>query len=306
MSIAKGVSGDFKEEDMLKLQRVYYGMVAEADAMLGSVWDTLNKKGYNLMNTYVIYISDHGELKFEHRQVYKASMFEGSVRVPMQIAGPGIKRNQHITSHLVSLVDVFPTLLDMAQEANSKTYYGLNGKSLLPAAGGNSVAPYSMRLAQGKDNRDMVISQYNWVEANTGVFMVRSGPWKYMAYGHTYQAYKNYQPQLYNVAEDPEELRDVAWKHPEVVAELDAKLRQELDPDHVDKKVMQDDFARLQGRYSSSPQFLSETNTNEMLKLVPHDYALQFKGWLEEAANLFGLAESAPAKLLRGAAARRI
>merc|ERR1711879_348465 len=110
---------------------------------------------------------------------------------------------------------------------------------------------------------DFVLSQYNWVEANTGVFMVRSGPWKYMTYGHTYKAYKDYKPQLYNVEEDPEELDDVSAKNPDMIANLDKKLRQLIDPDDVDRKVMQDDFNRLQSRFSQEPQFLSEVNTKD-------------------------------------------
>eukprot|EP00928_Gymnodinium_smaydae_P084900 TRINITY_DN6818_c0_g1_i2.p1 TRINITY_DN6818_c0_g1~~TRINITY_DN6818_c0_g1_i2.p1 ORF type:complete len:544 (+),score=103.34 TRINITY_DN6818_c0_g1_i2:215-1633(+) len=189
MSTIKGVDIDFKEEDIFKLQRVYYGMVAESDAMLGKIWDALTSKGYSLDNTYVLFVSDHGEMRFEHRQVMKASMYEASARVPFQIAGPGIKAGQRIDDRLASLLDVFPTLLDMARESDWTSHKGLEGQSLLAAAGGSSVAPKEFRMDAHKDSRDFVFSQYNWVEANTGAYMVRSGPWKYIAYGHTYSAY---------------------------------------------------------------------------------------------------------------------
>merc|ERR1711879_640333 len=128
--------------------------------------------------------------------------------------------------------------------SDEESYQHLSGMSLLLAAGAQSAAPESKRL-ESEDNRNFVLSQYNWVEANTGVFMVRSGPWKYMSYGHTYKAFKDYQPQLYNVEEDPEELDDVSAKNPDMIANLDKKLRQLIDPDDVDRKVMQDDFNRL-------------------------------------------------------------
>ena len=38
---------------------------------------------------YVVFVSDHGEMNMEHRQIWKNSMYEPSVRVPFQIAGPG-------------------------------------------------------------------------------------------------------------------------------------------------------------------------------------------------------------------------
>merc|ERR1719343_1076095 len=132
----------------------------------------------------------------------------------------------------------------MAQQSDKKVYEDLNGRSLLLAAGAESAAPERMRL-EAKDDRDFVLSQYNWVEANTGVFMVRSGQCKLMTYGHTYSAYKEYAPQLYDVDEDPEELNDVASENPEVVEQLEKQLRMELDPDEVDRRVMKEDYARL-------------------------------------------------------------
>lgn len=292
MSIAKGLAGDFKESDIKKLARVYYGMAAEADDMLSGVWNALVEKGYGLKNTYVIYVSDHGELKFQHRQVYKASMYEGSVRIPLQIAGPGIKGGKQLKNHLTSLLDVFPTLLDMAQVTNESAYANLNGKSLLAAAGGKSVAPSIARLSARSDDRNFVLSQYNWVEANTGVFMVRSGHWKLMTYGHTYSAYKDYKPQLFNVEEDPEELNDVASEKPKVVEQLEKRLREELDPDEVDRRVMKEDYERLLQRFQDSGN-TPEERAQQMLRLVPRDYTTKFTDWLAEGKRLFGEAESA-------------
>merc|ERR1719473_1268431 len=125
--------------------------------MLKQIRESLLAKGYDLHNTYVMYVSDHGELKFEHRQVYKAAMYEGSVRVPLQIAGPGIKA-QRIDSHIVSLLDIFPTLLDMAGQKDKEAYSNFAGMSLLSVAGGQSAAPSRIRLDANKDNRDLVIS----------------------------------------------------------------------------------------------------------------------------------------------------
>merc|ERR1712166_1123526 len=105
----------------------------------------------------------------------------------------------------------------MAGENLEAKYKGLMGRSLLAAAGGQSVAPSSMKLNAVQDLRDLVVSHYNWVEGNTGAFMVRSGPWKMMTYGHTYEAYKNYPAQLYNLNEDPDELHNLATEKPEIV-----------------------------------------------------------------------------------------
>eukprot|EP00928_Gymnodinium_smaydae_P058384 TRINITY_DN4158_c0_g2_i1.p1 TRINITY_DN4158_c0_g2~~TRINITY_DN4158_c0_g2_i1.p1 ORF type:complete len:610 (-),score=140.58 TRINITY_DN4158_c0_g2_i1:49-1803(-) len=284
MSIAKGVDDEFSEEDILKLQRVYYGMVAESDAMLSAVWNALTEKGYSLDDTYVLVVSDHGEMKFEHRQMNKASMYEGSVRVPLQIAGPGVKKGLRVDSHITSLLDVFPTLLDMAQVTDKSAYSALSGKSVLAVAGAESSAPADMRLAADADDRDMIVSQYNWVEANTGAYMLRSGDWKYITYGHTYSNFKDYKPQLFNVAEDPDELQNLADSKPLIVRQLDKKLRTVLDPDEVDKKVAKSDFEFLQDRFGASSLLQGST---ELFTIVRKPIQVQFFAWMQEASNMF-------------------
>jgi choline-sulfatase len=228
-------------------------------------------------------VSDHGELKFEHRQVMKAAVFEGSVRVPMQMAGPGIAKGKRIDSHIVSLLDVFPTLLDMAQESHPDHYKSLMGQSLLAVAGGTSVAPSHMRMKPGADERDQVISSYNWVEGNTGAYMIRSGHWKLMTYGHTYAAFKDYAPQLFNMQTDPDELHDVADQNADIVAMLMKKMRTVMDPDVVDRSVMKSDFARLKTRFNDNV----DPSSKEFQGFVSKQDRSQFTTYVNEAKKLF-------------------
>jgi hypothetical protein len=65
---------------------------------------------------------------------------------------------------------------------------------------------------------------------NTGIFMLRRGDWKYIAYA-------GYEPQLFNLREDPEEMRNLAKARPEVAKDMDARLRQAVDYTAVDAKV---------------------------------------------------------------------
>lgn len=57
-----------------------------------------------------MFTSDHGELAMEHRQFYKMSMYEGSSHVPLLVMGPGIRKQQQVSA-VVSLVDIYPTML---------------------------------------------------------------------------------------------------------------------------------------------------------------------------------------------------
>merc|ERR1711907_144511 len=102
--------GEVSDDDILKVRKTYYAMCAETDYLLGRVWTALQNKGYSLDDTYVIYLSDHGEMNMEHRQVWKNSMYEASSRVPMTIVPPknfgGDAWNRGtIVSNLTSLLD---------------------------------------------------------------------------------------------------------------------------------------------------------------------------------------------------------
>jgi arylsulfatase K len=252
MSETKNVAGSYTEEEILKVRKTYYAMCAETDYLLSRVWTALTGRGYSLDNTYLVYLSDHGEMNMEHRQVWKNSMYEGSTRVPFQIAGPGVARGKRV-EQLVSLLDVFPTLVDMARETDWARHSELAGKSVLPLAlsSMHSVAP-SKFLARVDEDR-AVIAQYHSNMGNTGAFMVRKGAWKYITYGHTLSLYspKVYHAQLFNVHEDPEEILDVSAGRPDLVAELDAELRSAFDPEDADRRAIKNDRS-MYDRYFGS------------------------------------------------------
>lgn len=74
----------------------------------GEIISALNETGL-LQKTLVIFTADHGELAMEHRQFYKMSMYEASSHIPLLIMGPNIK--SQLVSNVVSLVDIYPTML---------------------------------------------------------------------------------------------------------------------------------------------------------------------------------------------------
>lgn len=82
----------------------------------GEVISALRDSGL-LKKTIVIFTADHGELAMEHRQFYKMSMYEGSSHVPLLVMGPGIKSQQQIPN-VVSLVDIYPTMLGKLSNLN--------------------------------------------------------------------------------------------------------------------------------------------------------------------------------------------
>jgi arylsulfatase K len=181
-------------------------MCAEADALVGAVYDAMQELGLG-ENTYFVFSSDHGEMALEHQDWYKMTLYEGSVRVPLVLAGPGIQPGQRLPN-LVSLIDLCPTFIEMGDLADRE---GLDGESLLP-----------MAMGQTEESRGWAYACFMGCSYNTSGYMLRKDRWKYVAYG-------GYAPQLFDVESDPRELVDLSTVHPDVVQRLDADLRAIVD-----------------------------------------------------------------------------
>ncbi|XP_061673336.1 arylsulfatase K [Syngnathoides biaculeatus] len=208
-TFTKNCSGHFTKEEVKKIRAFYYAMCAEADAMLGQVISALRDSGL-LNNTVVIFTADHGELAMDHRQFYKMSMFEGSSHVPLLIMGPGLVSGLQV-NQLVSLVDIYPTVMDVAEISGIGN---LSGYSLLPFLSKHSTFPK-------RQHPDWVLSEYHGCNVNVSTYMLRIGKWKYITYADGVSV----PPQLFDLSLDKEELHNVVFKFPDVQALLDEKLR---------------------------------------------------------------------------------
>ncbi|MFO7871786.1 MAG: sulfatase-like hydrolase/transferase [Kiritimatiellia bacterium] len=204
----------FDDDTVRQVRRIYFAMCAEADAMAGKVYEAMHRLGL-AEDTYFIFSSDHGELALEHRQYYKMSMYEASIRVPMIMTGPGIPAGGR-TDNLVSLIDLHPTMLEMG---GMKGHGDCDGESLLPLATGKT-----------EQSRNSAYAMFSGTTMNTSAFMLRKDNWKYIAY-------VNYPPQLFDIEKDPGELNDLSEQKPEIVREMDAELRDIVDYEKTDRDV---------------------------------------------------------------------
>ena len=116
------------EATMLAFTHAYHAVVSHLDDQVGRFADLLRDRGL-LKNTVVFYLSDNGYHLGSHGLGNKITMHEESVRVPMFAFGAGIKPGQK-TRALVSALDVYPTLIELAGAASPPQ--PLMGKSLLP------------------------------------------------------------------------------------------------------------------------------------------------------------------------------
>lgn len=202
------------DDTVREVRRVYYAMVAEVDAMVGRVLDAVAEGGLT-ESTVIVFSSDHGELALEHGQFFKMSPFEGSARVPLVVSGPGLRKGVAVDTP-VSLVDLYPTFMELVSASRPDD---LDGHSLLP-------------MLQGAPGRHpgRALCEYHDSSSNATWFLLREGDWKLIHYC-------GYEPQLFNLRDDPDEVRDLARQKKDRTRKMEQTLRGLVDVDEVDARV---------------------------------------------------------------------
>jgi choline-sulfatase len=193
-------------EEVRRARRAYYACVSYVDDHVGAIVRRLDELGLR-ENTVVIVTSDHGDMLGERGLWYKMSPFEQSSRVPLIVSAPG----RHAVGRVddaVSLIDVLPTLVDLAGAAPTNG----PGRSLVPSIRGSS-----------ETERDVVIEYLAEGVLSPHVTLVR-GP-------HKLVRCPGDPDQLFDVLADPDELVDLAGDpaHADVLTSMRAELASRYD-----------------------------------------------------------------------------
>lgn len=177
-------------EDVAAVRRAYFAMVSFVDDLVGELVAELQRFRF-LDDTVVIITSDHGEMMGEHGMWYKRTFFEDSVRIPFIVSSPGRWPAGQRVTRPASLVDLYPTLLDLAQVADrAEIAEGLDGASLLPDLAGEPVGDRP------------VMSEYLAEGVLEPALVIRQGRFKYVHVpGHP--------ALLFDLKTDPHEQRDL-------------------------------------------------------------------------------------------------
>lgn len=183
----------------------YYASVSYMDAQVGKILKTLKDEGLE-KETIVVFMSDHGFHLGEHDFWMKVSLHEESVLTPMIIKAPGLAPFR--TDSFVELLDLFPTLTDLAKLT---TPANLQGKSLEP-----------ILTRKSEKVRDYAFS----VTQNGKTFLVRTDRWAYIQYEEDASA----GAELFDMYQDPKQYTNL-YNHIEyrtVVQEMQALLTEKL------------------------------------------------------------------------------
>lgn len=228
--------------DLAKVRRAiagYLGLVSFMDDNVGAVLRALDESGL-ASATRIVYTSDHGDNAGARGLWGKSTMFEESAGVPLIFAGPDIRAGETCATP-VSHIDLFPFFL-----ASTGTP--------MPRGDYKGISP--LEVAAGAQPDRAVISEYHAIGSTGGVTMLRKGRWKYVHY-------VRYRPQLFDLANDPEELVDLADRpgNAATLAALRAELYRFCDPEEVDARAKRRQ-AELLSRYGGREAALARGDLN--------------------------------------------
>ncbi|MBS1787338.1 MAG: sulfatase [Acidobacteria bacterium] len=203
-----GVTADQQREAI----RAYYASISFVDANVGRLMDAL--KRLNLAdNTIIVFWSDHGYLLGQHGQWMKQSLFEGSARNPMIIAGPGVSKGK-ASPRTVEFVDIYPTLAEMCGLKGAPK--NLAGRSMRPLL----VNPKAIW------NKPAITQVERGAAANRFMgYSIRTERWRYTEWDGGRKG-----AELYDETADPEEMKNLANdpKFASTLAELKRLLNARL------------------------------------------------------------------------------
>lgn len=203
--------------------RAYYGLCSFLDHNVGQILGALEAAGLS-GTTRVIYTSDHGDNAGARGLWGKSNHYEESAAVPLIMAGPGVDHGTCDTA--VSLLDLSAEIADHFDA---------------PLTCSKGVKPLSRVLQEPEPDR-AILSQYHAAGAISGAYMLRAGRWKLIHY-------EGFDPELFDLVEDPEELTNLAGDpaHADTLRGLYDRLHACLDPGQTDAQAFADQDALIAG-----------------------------------------------------------
>jgi len=205
--------GDGKRE-------LYLSVLEEMDRQMATLFEYLRNREELLKNTLVLICSDNGpELgagRADGLKGYKTHLYEGGIRSPLIVWGPGLLNPERAGSRnkesVLAAIDLVPSLLSIAG-GNISAQTSYDGEDVSKSLLGNSKASREKPIywSRPPDRK----SYYGF--ENLPDLAVRDGKWKLLC------DYDGGRPMLFDVVIDPGETMELSIEHPEKTKELTGK-----------------------------------------------------------------------------------
>ena len=204
-------------KDFENMVRGYWGTILSVDDSVGRLVAYLKESG-QLDNTVIIFMGDNGLLEGEHGMVDKRTAHEPSIRVPLLVRYPGLASGRVVSQQVLTL-DVAPSVLELC---GASSMDGVQGRSWV-------------RMVREGDPawRTSWFYEYNYEKQfpyTPNVRALRTDRWKFIRYPHGDGGPDRHLEELYDLASDPEETRNLAAveAHRETVMSLRSELARRM------------------------------------------------------------------------------
>jgi choline-sulfatase len=221
------------DEQIIRARHAYYAAISYVDERIGELLNALAVTGLDASTT-VIFTADHGEFLGERGLWYKMSFLEPSARVPLLIRPPG-GCDPVLVEDPVSLLDLTPTLLELAAGPGALDGLDLDGHSLAALVPGFAATAggCAEEIAGGPADRPAVLCEYLAEGVTAPAAMLRAGR-------HKLIVCPGDPDQLYDLRADPLELTNLAVRaeHEATLAALRQQLLAEVDLGAIERLVL--------------------------------------------------------------------
>jgi len=222
--VPQHVEAMMTQENLRWLFETFYGVLADLDDRIGELMALLKARGLD-DNTAVIFASDHGDMMGYRGMLQKRYLYDRCARVALFFSFPGRWQQGARIAAPVSLIDLLPTLAELA---GAPVPDDLPGASLVPS------------VADATEPEDRVVfCEYHGEGVHAPCFMARKGDLKYIyVHGH--------EERLYNLADDPEEYVNLAGegRYAPAMAGLKDAVMGEFDPEAMTRAALRSQRGR--------------------------------------------------------------
>jgi len=209
------------ESGIKAFTQAYLASVAAVDDCIGKVIDAVDKSPFK-ENTIIVVTSDHGWNMGEKDYLFKNALWEESTRVPFIIRAPGVAQPEGVAEHPISLIDLYPTLVDLC---------GLKGDTRKNEQGapldGFSVRPFledpksenwegpdaALTMVHADEEGVQKLSPEEYDDPAFQHWSVRTRRWRYILYNNGSEELYDHDNDAYewiNLSDDPRYAKEKA------------------------------------------------------------------------------------------------
>ncbi len=235
---------EITEEEFELLNGLYRGELAYLDSKLGELCEALKATG-QWENTVLVICGDHGENVGDHGFLgHQYNVYDSLLGVPLVIHGQRFEPASN-TNELLQLLDLFPTLLDLAGADAPEARKQAQGRSLL--ARETPRESVCAEYVSPQPSMEQLEERFGEIpervyEYDRSLRTIRTEEYKYIRGSDGSE-------ELYDVEQDPEERFDIASTEPDISTELAADLDEWVESfDHAEREGAVDMTEATKGR----------------------------------------------------------